>query len=200
MLGILNYGVGNPRAVVRMCESVGVPAIEVEDPLGIFELKSLILPGVGHFDACVSALHQRGFFNPVQDYCAQEAGSILGICVGAQVLGRSSSEGTHPGLGILPMTTEKLECKRLPIPHMGWSRTTWRDVAGTIGKRDSRYYFSHSFGLVPDANEYVLAEYEYESNRVAAVAHGKVLGVQFHPEKSHVFGKLFFRWFMEWTK
>ena len=199
MIGILNYGVGNPAAVVRMCESVSVGAELVQPGQNLNQFLKIVLPGVGHFDACVSALHSTGVWDELNSYFANQRGTILGICVGAQVLGRRSEEGSRDGLGFIQMQAEKIVSSSVQIPHMGWAETTWISSKVKPWFENSRFYYSHSYTLTPDKESLRAATFEYDGLRTGAVLSDQVIAVQFHPEKSHRYGKKLFQWFHGWN-
>jgi glutamine amidotransferase len=116
---------------------------------------------------------------------------VLGICLGMQLLGRSSDEGELPGLGWIAADTKRLTSgESLRIPHMGWDWVTPTTESRLFGDAsdDLRFYFVHSYAVVCDDEADVLATTRHGDNFTCAVAHGNVYGVQFHPEKSHRFG------------
>jgi glutamine amidotransferase len=118
---------------------------------------------------------------------------ILGICLGVQLFARGSEEGTERGLGWLAADVKKFtfpEGATLPVPHMGWNEVEWTDSKLLEGatRGDTRFYFVHSFHVVPDDPRDVAATATYGAKFVAAVTRGNVMGAQFHPEKSHRFG------------
>lgn len=199
MIGVLDYGIGNPAAVVRMCESIGIEARCFQPGQSAHYFSRIVLPGVGHFDACVKAMHGSGAWDDVCSFFYDQKGPILGICVGAQVLGRRSAEGSLSGLGFVPMDSRKLDVEPLRIPHMGWSETQWQSPLSESLSLASRFYYSHSFVLVPDEMSLQAATFEYGHLHTGAVISNQVVAVQFHPEKSHRFGKCFFKWFAGWA-
>ena len=199
MIGVLSYGVGNPAAVVRMCESIGIEASLVHPGQNTDCFSRIVLPGVGHFDACVNALNQSGAWDVVNSFFHNQKGPILGICVGAQVLGRRSEEGSLSGLSLMPMESKKMIVDSLQIPHMGWAETRWQSPLTEPLSLATRFYYSHSYVLVPDENSLQTATFEYGQMQTGAVVCNQVVAVQFHPEKSHRHGKCFFEWFSGWA-
>ena len=199
MIGVFSYGVGNPAAVVRMCESIGIEASLIHPGQNTDCFSRIVLPGVGHIDACINALHESGAWESVNSFFHEQKGPILGICVGAQVLGRSSEEGSLSGLGFIPMKSKKLVVDSLQIPHMGWAETSWQPPIIEPLISATRFYYSHSYVLVPDENSIQMATFEYGQLQTGAVLSNQVVAVQFHPEKSHRHGKRFFEWFSGWT-
>jgi glutamine amidotransferase len=138
-------------------------------------------------------LRSTGLIPAIERQVFFEGVPLLGICVGAQMLGHSSEEGVEPGLGWIDMTVDRFpHTGALPVPHMGW-----RDTVSTqrehplLSKLEAnpRFYFVHSYFMKPRDPEDVLLTASYGREFAAAVAKGNIAGVQFHPEKSHRFGK-----------
>ena len=181
-----------------MCSSIGLDAELVTSSKQLADYPRVVLPGVGHFDACVVALERQGFFPMIQDYYRRSVGPILGVCVGGQVLGRESEEGGMTGLSLLPMSTRRIVSTIRQVPHMGWSDTKWSTSSPFSSSESTRYYYSHSYEMRPEDTAGIAATLQYDGSRVAAVYADGVMPVQFHPEKSHRFGKSLFEWFSGW--
>lgn len=201
VIGVLRYGIGNSTSILRMCKVSGIDARVVDYPEETAAVDRLILPGVGHFDSCVEALRQRGLDEIVRNFVQKEGKPVLGICVGAQILGRMSDEGNLHGLSILEHDTVRIDAPGLPIPHM-----SWEDVDVTDGSpfRDAfrsspRFYFTHSYVLRAADPAAVSATFQYGGTLHAATHQGSVVAVQFHPEKSHRFGRELLAWYSEWN-
>lgn len=193
MIAIIDYDVGNIAAVSNMLQRLGLRSVMTSDPTVVSEADRIILPGNGSFDACMKNLRSTGLVPILERRVLAERVPLLGICVGAQMLGSSSEEGSEPGLGWLNMTVRRFpSLAGFPVPHMGWcevvrSQAEHPLVAGLDD--DARYYFVHSYFMDPADPADVLLKASYGQEFVAAVARGNVTGVQFHPEKSHRFGK-----------
>lgn len=202
MVIIANYGVGNLASVCNMLRKVGVEARVSDRPADILQAERVILPGVGHFDHGMKMLNESGLREALDEYALKMRRPILGICLGAQILGRGSEEGTTPGLGWLDM-----ECIRFPtlpdmrVPHMGWSPVEIRKSSPLFrnAETDARYYFVHSYYMqCADAGD-VVGVSEHGIEFTSAVQRANVLGVQFHPEKSLRHGLAVIRAFVEFT-
>lgn len=196
LVGVINCGIGNSASIVRMYESLGIYSEQVCKPTEIPAFSHIILPGVGHFGFAVDLLRSAGWPEAIQHHVCELSKPLLGICLGAQLLGRSSEEGPAEGLGLLPFETVRMDTQ-LPIPHMGWKHVEYtnsfmRDNPLFNGER---YYFSHGYEMKSDSSDSVLATFSYDGCRVAAIGSGSILGVQFHPEKSHRYGKKLLKWF-----
>lgn len=193
MIAIIDYDIGNLAAVSNMLKRVGYPSKITSDPREIVQAKGIILPGNGHFDACMQNLRRTDLIPLVEQLVLEDSVPLLGICVGAQMLGRGSEEGVEPGLGWLDI--DVLRFPTLPglrVPHMGWDeiRVARNGDPMTHGfNTDTRFYFVHSYYMKPDNPEDVLLYSNYGVEFAAGVARKNITGFQFHPEKSHRFGK-----------
>ena len=187
---IVDLGIGNVGAVQNMLKKLARAAVVTSVPEEIETAGQLLLPGVGSFDAGMSALRERGLEDALT--ARVEAGvPVIGICLGMQLLGRSSEEGTVPGLGWLAADVVRLsEDGGTRVPHMGWStlRPTRPHPLVDDLAHDARFYFAHSYAMRCDDERDVVATSDYGAGFVSVVAHENVMGVQFHPEKSHRHG------------
>jgi len=194
MITIVDYGLGNIRAFLNVYRRLN---IEVETATKAEELSrasKVILPGVGSFDHAMEQLGRSGMRETLDDLVLRQHVPILGVCVGMQILGRASDEGTLPGLGWIEGRVKKLESllsvEKLPVPHMGWN-----DVRPVVSSKlfdqlnsGARFYFLHSYYFHCDREEDAIAVSSYGADFACAVNQANIFGVQFHPEKSHQFG------------
>ena len=192
MIAILDYGLGNLGSIANMLKVIAEKSRITNKEDEIRAADGVILPGVGAFDAGMHKLNDTGLTEIIKDV-ASRGTPILGICLGMQMLGYRSEEGILPGLGLIPFECKKFrfhESSSLKIPHMGWDvvdiKQTNPIVDGLNGIQ--RYYFVHSYHAVCDDKANVLMTCDYGYEFVAAVIRDNVIGVQFHPEKSHDFG------------
>lgn len=194
MITIVDYGAGNISSIQNMLKKLGEEAVLGSDPQSIENADKLILPGVGAFDTCAGKLKESGLQHSLQQAAIEKKIPVLGICVGMQLMMESSEEGKLPGLGWIEGQTLKLEqhtlAGNLKIPHMGWSEIEPdRDAdlfSGFTGT--PRFYFVHSYYVHPKNQEHVLAYITYGKKIPVALQRNNLLGVQFHPEKSHSYG------------
>lgn len=204
MITIVDYDTGNIRSIVNMLRALGVESRISGEPGQIATAERLILPGVGHFDHGMSELRKRGLVAPLERRVREEGMPILGICLGAQLLTRSSEEGSLPGLGWIDGRTVRFDRARmnarLRVPHMGWA-DTWamrdnpllEDASG-----DARFYYVHGYHIVCDDPAQAILGAHHGYDFISGVKRANVLGVQFHPEKSHRFGMRVLRNFAAW--
>jgi len=187
---IIDYGVGNLRSVEKAFAAAGAEAAVTCDEALLRRAERLVLPGVGAFRACMEALRARGFDALVRER-VREGAALLGVCVGMQMLFEESEEfGQTDGLGFLGGRVRRFGGD-LHVPQVGWNQVRWRDAAHPLreGLEDgAHFYFVHSFYCEPRERDAVIGETEYGASYASVVAHGRVCGVQFHPEKSQATG------------
>ena len=194
-LVVVETETANVGSVVNMCRRLGGDPVVSDDPRTIASADKLLLPGVGAFDAGMASLHGSGLVEVVR-LRASEGVPILGICLGMQLLFDSSDEGVAAGLGLIPGVVRRLPMDSpsgsVRIPHMGWSRLeNCRPHGLTEGiGEEARFYFVHSYAVVPEHDSDIIGVSTHGSRFVSAVARQNVFGVQFHPEKSHRYGKV----------
>lgn len=193
MIVIIDYDIGNLAAVSNMLRRIGVPSVITADPEQIELADRIILPGNGHFDTCMKNIRSAGLIPLLERKVLIEGTPLLGICVGAQMLGSKSEEGVEPGLGWIDMTVRRFPRKEgFRVPHMGWSEVTKPMPNHALVQGlddDARFYFVHSYYLDPESGVDTLLRADYGIPFAAAVVRDNIAGVQFHPEKSHRFGK-----------
>jgi glutamine amidotransferase len=200
---IVDYGVGNLGALSNMLEFLGYDCEISRDATRIATARKLILPGVGAFDHAMGNLRQSGLIPALEEAALKRKVPVLGVCLGMQLLGQGSEEGNLPGLGWIKATARKIEPSReskLKVPHMGWSDLAVVRASPLFAKAplDSRFYFAHSYHVVCDHSEDMLAVANYGTQICCAVNSGNIFGVQFHPEKSHKFGMAILKAFAEY--
>lgn len=193
MIAIVDYDIGNLAAVENMLHRMGVVCEITANASRIEQAEKIILPGNGAFDACMRNLRASGLIQLLEQKVFTERTPLLGICVGAQMLGQGSEEGNESGLGWMDMRVRRFpELPGLRVPHMGWNQVTIQKISHPLMRDmeiESRFYFVHSYYMEPIRDEDVLLKAYYGIDFAAGLARNNIIGVQFHPEKSHRFGK-----------
>jgi imidazole glycerol-phosphate synthase subunit HisH len=194
MVSIINYGLGNLGSILNMFKKLGIEARLVSRPEEILSSAKLLLPGVGAFDAGMDNLRNSGLIESMNEQVINKKVPLLGICLGMQMLGKGSEEGKSPGLGWIDAFTHKFNFNenedRLTVPHMGWNFIRIEKQHPIV--RDlpvnPRYYFVHSYYVKCQNKEDVLLTSNYGIDFTCGLQHNNIIGVQFHPEKSHKYG------------
>lgn len=192
-IGILDYGIGNITSIANMLKRTKANVIITSDISEISDCEKLILPGVGNFDYCMQQLKKSRFFDLLNELVLIKKIPVLGVCVGCQMLMEKSEEGIEKGLGWIKGDVVKFNKQRLPanfkIPHMDWTDVNPKPGSALYWAiEEPRFYFVHSYHLRCDDESMVTATANYGYEFPASVANGNIMGVQFHPEKSHKFG------------
>jgi imidazole glycerol-phosphate synthase subunit HisH len=201
MITIVNYGMGNLGSMLNMFNRIGIPSVVESEPEKICLAKKLVLPGVGAFDAAMSILNSQPDLRFVlENKVRVERVPVLGVCLGMQLLTRSSEEGRLPGLGWIAASTIRIPSDTgVKVPHMGWNiakQSSPSPLLKNIGD-EPRYYFVHSYAVTVDDPKHSLMRSCYGFEFDSAIACDNIFGVQFHPEKSHRYGMQILKNFAE---
>lgn len=190
---VIDYGAGNIGSVLNMIKHVGGTAVVAKDAAGVKSAKKILLPGVGSFDNAMKRLAQLDLIEPLKER-AHAGIPFLGICLGMQLLANRSEEGTLEGLGLIPGKVRRFrfegDAASLKVPHMGWNRVTptgEHPLTTGLGP-NARFYFVHSYYFDCENPDNAMLRSFYGVPFTSGVQRGNVMGVQFHPEKSHRFG------------
>ena len=206
MIVIVNYGLGNLASIKNMLKKIGVKSTISSDHEEIAKASKLILPGVGAFDQGMKYINNLNLKPILDKKVLEEKIPILGICLGMQLLSDGSAEGKLGGLGWIKGRCNKFSFQSitngdtLKIPHMGWNEVTIaNDLSLYRGfdKNDAAFYFVHSYHLVCEDSLSVLTSTSYGYEFTSSVQQKNIMGVQFHPEKSHKYGMKLLRNFVE---
>ncbi|KAL9095770.1 MAG: hypothetical protein Q9163_006499, partial [Psora crenata] len=211
---LLDYVAGNVRSLANAIEKVGYTIEWIKEPDDIECAESLILPGVGNFGHCLTKFLQSGYLEPIRKHI--ESGKpFMGICVGLQALFEGSAENNEvPGLGIIPGFLTRFDNADKSVPHVGWNSAAISDAdirkSGSLYglRNNSKYYYVHSYAVpyrqgLLEHDGWTVATARYGSEVfVGAIARGRILATQFHPEKSGLSGLRVLKNFLEgkeWT-
>jgi len=193
MITIINYGLGNLGSIFNMLKKINVRSQITSEVDEIVKSQKIILPGVGHFDRAMAKINQSCLREILDQKALIEKVPILGICLGMQLLTKSSEEGQLPGLGWIPAKTVRFNFpseSSLKIPHMGWNLVSLATPSPLTEdfQTEHRFYFVHSYHATVEDEKYSILKTKHGYVFDSAIQNDNVFGVQFHPEKSHRFG------------
>lgn len=202
MTVIIDYGVGNLGSIKNMIKKVGGNAkigATVDD---IATAEMLILPGVGAFDTGIKNLRASGLLDVLNQRVLEDEVPVLGICLGAQLMTKSSDEGNEKGLGWFDAVTVRMNFSDIPgkwpLPNVGWRHVRAVNGYSMLEGIDEmpRFYFVHSYHLATNDHETISMQTDYGFEFACGLRKNNIHCAQFHPEKSHAFGMQFFRNFL----
>lgn len=198
-IGIIDYGCGNIQSLINAFVQSGSQPELVSDATKLMAYDKLVLPGVGAFPQAMSMLTKNHFVEPLTE--AKDKGlPILGICLGMQLLCRDSDEvsadsdeNVVQGLGWINAKVRHfsaLGATNIKVPHMGWNEIEFKSETAVFNgiKPHADVYFVHSHAVICDEDRHVLARCHYGVDFAAAIVDENLMGMQFHPEKSHRVG------------
>ena len=202
MTDVLDYGLGNISSVLRMIAKAGGSARRIARPEEVAGSTKLIIPGVGHFDWGMQQIRERELLEPLKLRVLDGRIPVLGICLGMQLLCSRSEEGVASGLNFVDADVRRFNPdprENLRVPHMGWRniRVSRSNPLLVDSSEVQRFYFVHSYYVVPKAPEVAIAMASYGTEFCAAFQLENIFGVQFHPEKSHRFGMALMKRFLD---
>lgn len=201
-IAVIDYDMGNLHSACKGLAIAGGEPYITDQADALAQADALVLPGDGAFDPAMQHLRSRHLVEPIGRAVA--AGKpFLGICLGLQLLFEASDEGQEPGLGIFAGRIRRFQPEPgLTIPHMGWNQLTftqphhplWRGI-----EPQDWVYFVHSYYADPEDGAVVAATTHGQQTVTAAVAQGRVMAMQYHPEKSAAAGLQMLANFVEWV-
>ena len=203
LITIIDYGINNIRSVVQALQYIGVEIKIANKPSELENSKHIIIPGVGAFPVGMKKLKNLGLDEMILTKAKQKS-NILGICLGMQMLFTKGYEyGECNGLNLIPGEVLQIPKKinnEKKLPVIGWRKTTSSLLfkENILEKKLNKkyFYYLHSYQAIPEKKNNIIAYYERGGSRInAAVAHGNIWGVQFHPEKSGDAGLEFLKGF-----
>lgn len=192
MIAIIDYGVGNIKAFTNIYHNSGIDFKIAKSRRDLDrDVSKIILPGVGSFDHAMQSLQDSGMRERLDELVTEEKKPVIGICVGMQMLAKSSDEGEMSGLGWVDGTVKQFDSVEIgedrPLPHMGWNslEISASDSIFDGLDEDPRFYFLHSYYFVCNKSTDILATANYGKEFACVVKSDNVYGMQCHPEKSH---------------
>jgi len=187
-VGVLNYGLGNVTALSNFLDYCAIKnsiISNAKDKIDLYD--AIVIPGVGAFDEGIKRIKKMEFDKLIYDSMSKT--KVIGICLGMHLLFDGSEEGSENGLGLISGSVKKLNSfSENSIPNIGWRQVSIQK-SSKLWMNDRKFYFNHSFGLIGSASDYVLGKTCGEKEIVAIVQKNEIYGFQFHPERSHIFGK-----------
>ena len=201
MICIIDLGYGNINSIKKMLNKLGYDPIISDKTEDIKNATKLILPGVGSFDNAMLKINKLNLVDVLTHEVLVNKKHVLGICLGMQIMFDKSEEGVLPGLGwikgnVIKFKTNPLNNK-IKFPNIGWRNVDSKKL-NFYKNEKNRFYFVHNFYCRPYLTEDIFMNSFYGENFCAAIIKENIIGVQFHPEKSHQFGKSFFSKFLEY--
>lgn len=186
---VVDYGTGNVNSVVNMLTWIGIDSVIIQNPKDIIYADKVILPGIGSFDNGMQLLQDGNWIDVLNEFALIKQKYILGICLGMQLMCNFSEEGTKNGLGWIDANVLKFNESegKIKIPHMGWNNLNIPINSSLFYKQDFdyRYYFVHSYYVELNNRDLITSYVDYGVNFTSSFQCDNIIGVQFHPEKSH---------------
>lgn len=192
MIGLINYGSGNISAIANILEKENIQHIIINKPSEVNKVTKIILPGVSAFDRTMELLEEKKFISYLNNLVIEKKIPIMGICVGMQVLFEKSEEGRKNGFGWIKGEVVKLSNPK--TPHLGWNSIINLNhrIINDINVKEG-FYFLHSYKCIPCEKNVISILSDYDESINSIVIKDNIIGIQFHPEKSHSNGVQIFR-------
>ena len=203
MICIVDYGTGNLGSIRNMIKRIGFQSIITSDPNVLSNASKIILPGVGSYDYGMNNLSEYNLIEILNHKVLNEKVPILGICLGFQLMTKRSDEGKLNGLGWFNAETILFNFsshkKKLILPHMGWNKIKIINDSLLINglNEKSKFYFVHKYHIQSFEKNDIILNSNYGYEFVCSMSKENIMGVQFHPEKSHKWGMILFENFLK---
>ncbi len=191
MIGIIDYGLGNVKAFANIYKKLNLDYKRISSVDDFKDITKIILPGVGAFDYAMQCLNKSGMRDILNKKVLNENIPVIGVCVGMQMLAKSSEEGKVDGLGWIDGVVKKFDLSKLneqnPLPHMGWNTISIIKQSSLVAnlERSASFYFLHSYYFECENNDDIIAPADYGDDFACIVNKNNIFGIQCHPEKSH---------------
>ena len=199
---IIDYGMGNLFSVKKKISFLNANVKISSKEKDIINADKIILPGVGHFKKAMDNLNNLNLISVLNFVVNDKKKPVLGICLGMQLMAKNSEEGNVEGLGWIDANVLKLNVSdklKFKVPHMGWNQITIEKDSNLMKNisNSCEFYFVHSYYIKTNNNIEILNKTEYEKPFTSAIEKENIFGVQYHPEKSHKFGEILLRNFID---
>lgn len=192
MIGVIDVKSGNIGSLIKVLDHLELQNEIVRKPERLNKYEFLILPGIGAFDYFINNLKEYGFFEYLSNKENFSKQTLIGICLGMQVLGNSSQEGIENGLSLINGTNIKFDHRITKVPNIGWHYSKLIKLENRLSyfnQEDQRFYFCHSYHFKTDDKNVLAKSFNgQEFNSIIKHPNYHIFGFQFHPEKSHNFG------------
>ena len=202
-VGVIDSGLSNLGSVLRWLRNDYEDLNIIKSFVSLKEYDLIVFPGVGSFDSVIDFLIESNLFDELKKFI-NDGGAYFGICLGFQILFNSSDEGVKKGLGIFDAHINKLNYKKnILIPHVGFNEVSLEEIEFLKKINNKSFYFTHSFGLISVDNltNENLGYTLYDAIKIYSIInYKKIIGTQFHPEKSSKFGLNFLKSVSNWLK
>ena len=192
---------GNIHSVARKIKLLGFEYCVSARAEDLLSADRIILPGVGHFEKAMNNLKELQLIESLNEAVLVKKTPVLGICLGMQLMARSSKEGGSKGLGwfdaeVIPFSVS--DTFKFKVPHTGWN-SIQKEKESSINRGlsdEESFYFVHSFHFLCQEKSDILHSTIYDYEFTSAVEKENIIGVQYHPEKSHEAGLTLLRNFI----
>jgi len=200
MISIIDYGVGNTASLGHFFSRINLAFKVTNDPQQIKNSTCIVFPGVGSFDVAIENLRNNSkLMGVLENKCFVEKKPVLGICLGMQLFGKSSEEGSLTGLNWLEGETIRLTENNKNRVNIGWSSISNSGQKPTLNLTypENRFYFNHAFVFKSMRNQNVIYTHAIKTEIPAIIRAENIWGLQFHPEKSYMQGMLLVKKILE---
>ena len=193
MITIIDYEIGNIKSVYNLLKKISIECQISSDYDIISKSSSLILPGVGSFSAGMNKLNEKKIDKAIFNALENDS-KFLGICLGMALLFNHSEEDDCEGLKLIDGRIKKFNFNKgdLKVPHMGWNSVNFKKTSklkfNIHDKEIVKFYFAHSYFAECNDIDNISATTNYSHDFCSIIEKKKIFGVQFHPEKSHIYG------------
>ena len=201
-VAIIDYGSGNQMSLINILKNLSIEVVLTKNKTEIKNCSHLLIPGVGAYNVLVDKFKKLNCFETIEAEM-KKGKPIMGICVGMQIFSDFGEENIKTkGLGWISGHVDKIKCKKKRLPHVGWNNINIinKDKIFTNFNEVPDYYFVHSYRFIAENKKNILATASYEQNDdiAAVIKNNNIIGVQFHPEKSQIYGKLLIKNFINY--